>query len=35
LWEQVYAIGYSMVTILALSLWAHAAFHKHIIQKMG
>lgn len=35
LWEQVYAISYSMVTILALSLWAHAAFHKHIIQKMG
>ncbi len=35
LWEQVYAISYSIATILVLSFWAHSAFHKHIIQKMG
>lgn len=35
MWEQFYAIGYSIATVLALGLWAHAAFQKHIIQRMG
>jgi len=34
-WEQLYATGYSALTIIALAIWAHAAFNKHVIQRMG
>lgn len=35
IWEQFYALGYSALTILALSFWALVAFQKHIVQRMG
>jgi len=35
MWEQVYALSYSAVTITVLGVWANAAFNKYIIQRMG
>lgn len=34
-WEWLYACGYSAAIIVALTIWAHRAFHKHIIMKGG
>jgi fluoroquinolone transport system permease protein len=34
-WEQTYALGYTLLLLIALSVWAKAAFDKHIIEKMG
>lgn len=34
-WEWLYACGYSAALLVALTIWAHRAFHKHIIMKVG
>ncbi len=30
-WQYIYAIGYSLICILALGYWANKAFNKHIV----
>jgi fluoroquinolone transport system permease protein len=35
LWEQAYALLYTVLLLNSLSIWAKAAFDKHIIEKMG
>ncbi|AVX03262.1 hypothetical protein MXMO3_00730 [Maritalea myrionectae] len=35
MWEQLYALGYTGALLIGLSIWAKAAFHKHIISRMG
>ena len=34
-WEWVYAVGYTAVLLIGLTIWAHRAFEKHIIMKVG
>lgn len=34
-WEWVYGVGYTAVLLIGLTIWAHRAFHKHIIMKVG
>jgi len=34
-WEWVYAVGYTAVIIISLTIWAQRAFDKHIIMKGG
>jgi fluoroquinolone transport system permease protein len=34
-WEWGYAVGYSAVLLITLSLWAYRAFQTHIIGKVG
>jgi fluoroquinolone transport system permease protein len=34
-WEWLYAVGYSAVLLVGLSIWAYRAFHTHIILKVG
>jgi len=33
--EWVYCIGYSVVTIFVLTIWARRAFHTHIVMRAG
>jgi fluoroquinolone transport system permease protein len=35
LWQWVYALAYSAVQVLGLTLWAFRAFHTHIVMKVG
>ncbi|MCA9931776.1 MAG: hypothetical protein KC419_25005 [Anaerolineales bacterium] len=34
-WEWVYAVGYTAVLLTVLTIWAHRAFTRHIIMKVG
>lgn len=34
-WEWAYALGYTALLLVGLTVWAHRAFHTHIIQKLG
>lgn len=34
-WEWLYGIGYTIVLIVGLSLWAYRAFQTHVIMKVG
>lgn len=34
-WEWLYAIGYTSLLIIGLTIWAYRAFHTHIIMKVG
>jgi hypothetical protein len=33
--EWIYAIGYTAVLIIGLTIWAYRAFNTHIIMKVG
>lgn len=35
LWQWVYALGYSAVQLVVLTLWAFRAFYTHIVMKVG
>ena len=34
-WQWLYAIGYTALLIVGLTIWAYRAFHTHIIMKVG
>ena len=34
-WKWVYAIGYTTILLVGLTIWAHRAFEHHIVQKGG
>lgn len=34
-WEWVYTVGYTAVLLITLIIWAHRAFIRHIIMKVG
>ena len=34
-WEWVYGVLYTAVLLIGLTIWAHRAFDRHIIQKVG
>ncbi len=34
-WEWLYALGYTMLSIVGLSRWAYRAFQRHVIMKAG
>ena len=34
-WEWAYGVGYTAVLLITLTIWAHRAFHRHIIMKVG
>jgi len=34
-WEWLYALGYTMLSIVGLSRWAYCAFQRHVIMKAG
>ena len=34
-WQWLYAIIYTILLIIGLTIWAYRAFHTHIIMKVG
>jgi fluoroquinolone transport system permease protein len=34
-WEWVYGVGYTAVLVTGLTIWAHRAFTRHVIMKVG
>lgn len=34
-WEWAYAIGYTAVLLIGLTVWAHRAFEKHVVYRVG
>lgn len=34
-WAWIYGIGYTALLLLGLSIWAHRAFQRHIVMKVG